>query len=448
MSSFKRLNNSDVVELPYIANKVWNYTACEINNTEIVVYTGKKMSGSFSPTEELKFGGQYERLIYDSVNHLFYQEYSGSILDNTSNLISNNYHSASIYRASSSYENYTQIGYMYKNFPTGSGQEIKVLSISKDIYGTSINPGSFEISASSFYLIDDRKGNIYDISGSINLLVGNIFYKHGIAVITHQNYQSIFPVLPYAKDDFYEFKKSTTPKVVYPLANDNAKYYTIDPTSIVLSGSNSSMYTVNPNGSLTFSGSVPGDYPVYYRFTSTSSIGCTLQSNYGTLTVRIKEPQCYFNVIVEEIIECYISDGQAIVVTPTPTKTTGFVSTPTPTRTPSNTPTNTPSNTPTRTLTPTPTNTTTPTPTATTPIQAYCYSNSGYGETAYDACADASVGRTLCTDCSEVNVGCIMYTNPSLSMPIIGYSYIIVNGIMWTADPNTGALTGISLVQC
>jgi hypothetical protein len=448
MSSFKRLNNSDVVALPYIANKLWRHTACELNNNDIVVYTGKKISGSFDLKNELKFAGEYERLVYNSINHLFYQEYSGSLIDNTSNLSTNYYLSSSVYRASSSYEDYTPVGYMYKTFPTGYNEEIKVISVSKNLYGTSINPGSFQISASSFYLIDDKKGNIYDISGSQNIQVGNIFYKHGIAVITNQSYQTLFPVLPYAKDDYYEFKKSTTPKITYPLANDNAKYYTIDPTSVVISGSNSNMYTVNVNGSVSFSGSTPGEYPVYYKYTSTSSLGCTLDSNYGKLTVVVKEPQCFFDVVVEEIVDCVISGGEAIVVTPTPTTTSGFVPSPTPTRTPTPTPTYTPSSTSSPTPTPSPTTSVTPTPTPTTPPTVYCYSNSGYGETLYQACADASVGRTLCTTCSTIEPGCIMYTNPGLNLAILGYPYIVIQGAVWEADPLTGQLISISPIQC
>jgi hypothetical protein len=208
------------------------------------------------------------------------------------------------------------------------------------------------------------------------------------------------------------------------------------------------MYTVNLNGSITFSSTTPGDYPVSYKFKSTSSLGCQLESNYGTLYVRVKEPQCYFDVVVEEIVDCIISDGQAIVVTPTPTTSTGFVPSSTPTRTPTNTPTGTPSSTPTATPTATPTSTPTTTPTPSTPVVSYCYSNSGYGPTLYQACADASVGRTLCTTCSVVAAGCIMYTNPGLNVAITGYPYIVVNGVVWNADPTTGALISESSIQC
>ncbi len=301
MSAFKRLNNSDVVTLPYIANKYWEFTACGSQNSGLRFYTGKKMSGSFSPSTEFAYGGEYERLVYDNINHLYYQEYSGSLLDDSSNLLGNNYQTATEYRPSGSYYNYTPEGYMVKDFPVEYGNEIKVIGVSPLVYGTSLNPGTFEISASSYHFIDDGRGNIYDSFGSNSgSLVGNIFYKHGIVVVTHQDYQNAFPIPPSAVDDHYSFKKSVSPKVTYPLLNDDARNWTIITGSIELSGSYASMFSASLNGSVTFSGSNPGTYPVYYRYKSKSpDNNCELYSNYATLTVNVKSPDCYFEIVAE-----------------------------------------------------------------------------------------------------------------------------------------------------
>lgn len=461
MSSFKRLNNADVVSLPYIANKLWEFTSCGLNTSGIAVLSGKKMSGSFNPDTEFKFGGQYERLVYSSVNHLFYQEFSGSFLDAHSNLTSNNYESASIYRRSGSYENYTPIGYMYKNFPTGSGQEIKVLSIPTDFYSTKVQPGSFTISASSFYLTDDKKGNIYDISGSNNIHVGNIFYHHGLAVITNQSYQNLFPIPPYAADDYYEYKKSTDPKTLYPLANDSAKYWTGISSSIVLSGSNSSMFTVVGDGSLTFSGTTPGEYPVYYKYSSQSpDSNCTLDSNYAKITVKVKQPVCSIVFTVEEIADCVIVGGAAIVVTstptptqtltPTPSSTPGLTSTPTPTTTLTATPTRTGTPTPSQTATPSPTLTITPTLTKSTPLTYATYSNCGYGNTPAEACTDATSNpKDLYSNClGSVSSGCTIYPISTGRVVLTGYEYVFINGALWTINSSDGILGPISPVQC
>jgi len=326
MSSFKRLNNSDVVTLPYIANKLWELTACELENNGVSVYTGKKLTGSFDPKNELKFNGRYERLVYDSVNHLYYQSYSSSLIDNTSNLLSQNYSSSVPYRPSGAYYNYSPTAYMVKDFPDAVGSEIKVLAISKDLYGTSLNPGTINISASSYHLIDDKKGNVYDVSGSSQVFVGNVFYSHGTVVITNQSYQQIVPVLPYAKDDYVEFKKAATPKKIYPLLNDDPKYWTMLTQSIVLSGSNTAYFTNNGDGTVTFNYSQSGVYPVYYKYSSTvSGSPCYSDSNYAEIVVNIKYPQCGFTIGVEET---------NITPTPTPTPTVTPTPTPTPTVTP------------------------------------------------------------------------------------------------------------------
>lgn len=463
MSSFKRLNNSDVVEVPYIANKLWSYTACQLYSNNIVVLSGKKMSGSFDPKNEFKFGGQYERLVYDSINHLFYQGFSGSFINNTDNLSTLYYLSSSIYRASGSYYDYTPTGYMIKDHfyyhMSQSEAEIKVISFPQDLYGISINPGSFIISASSFYLIDDKKGNIFDISGSINKLIGNVFYNHGLAVITDPSYQSLFPVPPYAKDDYYEFKKSNTSKIVYPLANDSAKYWTINTGSIVLSGSNAYMFTTSSAGSASFSGSTPGIYEVYYKYTSISpDLSCSLDSNYAKLTVKVKEPLCNFSFTVSEIQNCIITGAFAGVVTPTPTptqtvtptpsSTQGLTPTPTVTSTTTPTPSSTTTPTPTITSTPTPTLTSTPTPTA-TEVVSYLYANSGYGNAPASACNDATIyTRNLYSSCPAITQGCILYRGSRLELPILGYSVINVGGINYDADPLTGQIIDIAYVQC
>ena len=149
MSAYKRLNNSDVILLPYVANKLWEYNSCSLSGSGVYVFTGKKMSGSFEPSKELKFNGRYERLVYDSINHLYYQEYSGSLLDNHSNLAGTRYSSSTNIRPSASYHDYTKVGYMFKDFPESYGSEIKVISISKDLAGLAVHPGSINISSST-----------------------------------------------------------------------------------------------------------------------------------------------------------------------------------------------------------------------------------------------------------------------------------------------------------
>ena len=88
MSSFKQLNKSDVTNVAYAANKQWNLTypsGYPINDSYVTIYKGTNVSGTFDPNADPVTEGQYERLVYDQIDHLFYHSFSGSFL-NTSSL--------------------------------------------------------------------------------------------------------------------------------------------------------------------------------------------------------------------------------------------------------------------------------------------------------------------------------------------------------------------------
>ena len=365
MSAYKRLYKSDVVSTPYVANKEWSISVCDLESYGIKIYNGVKTSSIFDYYNDIKTNNEYDRLVYDSVNHLYYQSFSGSLLDSSLLLESNYYESASIYRLSGSYFDYTPVGYMIKDFPSGSGAEIKILSISKDIYGFAVKDISFNISTSFMNLQDDGKGNIYDLATSPYTHVGNIFYEQGMVVVTNQSYQTIFPLPPYAKDDTYTIRPSDSPYTFNPLANDNARGGTLRTGSIVLSGSDASKFMVIGNGTVTFTGAVPGVYTTDYRLSSSpTGSSCILNSNFAKITINVQRALCGFILYVNDVTV------PGPTPTPTPTPTPGPTATPTPTFTPTPAPTATPTPTPTPTFlmptaTPTPTVTATPTPTIT-----------------------------------------------------------------------------------
>jgi hypothetical protein len=125
------------------------------------------------------------------------------------------YQSASQQRPTSSYFNYNTNPLLIKQFPSSSGNNIGVLSINQDIYGSKILPNSFQISASdaNYIIKDDGNGNLYDVTQALNqyidleyltlsyfntgtlvgtgvFFVGNIFYAHGLITITNPDYIS------------------------------------------------------------------------------------------------------------------------------------------------------------------------------------------------------------------------------------------------------------------
>jgi hypothetical protein len=218
MSSFKKLNKADVTTVPYAANKQWSLTYINnvINDGYIVYSTG--VNDSFLPSKQQTTNNQYSSLIYSEINHLFYQSYT-NLLD-TGSLMFNvdTYQSASQQRPTASYFNYNINPLLIKQFPTGAYETIGVLSVNQNIYGSKILPTSLQISSSGMLIKDDGNGNLYDVYQSQNqyidlnwvtsnyiitgslansgvVFVGNIFYAHGISVITNQDskYQSLFP---------------------------------------------------------------------------------------------------------------------------------------------------------------------------------------------------------------------------------------------------------------
>ena len=208
MSSFKKLNKADVTTVNYHANKQWNlnYTSTP-NDSYATCYVGK--NESFNITGSTTTNSQYQSLIYKQINHLFYQSYTDNLDTGSLMFNVNTYTSASQQRPTASYFNYNINPLLVKNFPTGANETISVLNINQDIYGSKILPNSFNISSSNIIIIDDGNGNLYGlegfngnyfVSGYIDInyllyqspttvvsLIGNIFYAHGIAVITTQS---------------------------------------------------------------------------------------------------------------------------------------------------------------------------------------------------------------------------------------------------------------------
>lgn len=189
MSSFKRINKSDVITVPYVANKQWDFSHLNITSSSVFIYTGLKMTGSFDVySDPMTVNSQYQRLVYEAINQQYYNQYSGSLLNTGSLSQGLNYESASSYIASSSFEPALNISYSTASFPQQPGDKIAVLTIPSSVYGDSLAPGTFVLSSSAYYITDDNKGNLKDGT----TFVGNIFYEQGVAVITNQSYQTYF----------------------------------------------------------------------------------------------------------------------------------------------------------------------------------------------------------------------------------------------------------------
>ena len=404
MSSFKQLSKSDVTHVSYAANKQWNLTyplGYPNNDSYVTIYKGTNVSGTFDHTMDPMTEGQYERLIYDQIDHLFYHSFSGSFLNTASLANSFLYESASQQYATSSYFIYDENPNLIKNFPTGANAGIRVLNINQDIYGEKLLPYNFNLSSSDYNITDDGNGNLFDI-GSVH--VGNIFYPQGLAIITNQDYQNIFPLPPLAVADFITVKASDYEKTgsINLLDNDIVRSGNLLTSSIAISGSYNQLDIIRLTGSFSQSaamyadvnipayqtgsggsGSIPyepvtssnykffqkGIYDAYYTVKSTGSFG-QLLSNKALVRFNVTEPDCDFTFKVAFSIPAPTPTSTP-TITPTLTSTQTLTPTATQTLTPTQTPTLTatqtltPTNTPTLTATQTVTSTQTPTLTST-----------------------------------------------------------------------------------
>jgi hypothetical protein len=290
MSSFKKLSKSDVTVVPNHANKQWllDYCPYPTSSEYLTIYKGTNVTGSFSLDEDVT-EGQYERLVYSQINQLFYQDYTASLDTSSLMFTLNNYESASQQRPTSSYFIYNDNKNLITSFPTGAMEGIRVLAINQDIYGNKVLPNHFILSSSAYYITDDGFGNLYD-DGSTH--IGNLFYAHGLGVITNPDYQLMFPLTPIAKNDIGYFSTTDSPKIISASSNDYARSGTLNTGSLILSGSTSGTnysWATGSNGTIVLTTTVAGTYTVYYTIGADIAGSCAVQlrSNKAKVTAIV-----------------------------------------------------------------------------------------------------------------------------------------------------------------
>jgi hypothetical protein len=198
---YKRFSVSDTFIVPYTANKSWDIPSASFADHRIVVNLGVNYSGSiFDPNNEFMTNGQYDRLVYNSINMTYYPKFlpsaSSLYLSERQNTIYND--------GTLTTHSYTRglvdLGNLRttKFFPTGANASIYVLNVPRSLTSEKILPGTFEVflnSASVDYkLYDDGNYNLFysgsPIGSSIGTTltagsqVGNVFYEQNVAIIT------------------------------------------------------------------------------------------------------------------------------------------------------------------------------------------------------------------------------------------------------------------------
>jgi hypothetical protein len=196
MSAYKQFLAADITVIPFEVNKAFSYKGIELDASDVSInrFLGTNLSGTlFNPNTDPTTGQtstQYQRLIYSSIQELYYSNHLSSSYNDpavTASLVpgTNTEGDRFIGPAQSDgrYFNYNQTTLTFeKYFPTGSGSQIGVLSVPSRLYGNYILPNSFKWIAPSGSIYDDGEGNL--IFSSTGEICGQIFYPHGLAIIT------------------------------------------------------------------------------------------------------------------------------------------------------------------------------------------------------------------------------------------------------------------------
>jgi hypothetical protein len=364
--AYKKLNPADIKSVPYTANKQYEYDSSSYSDNNIQTYIGEYIpittDQPFDPVNDnLTTDQNYRRLIFESIRHLYYQNYiTASSVDQTPEgeglefplNVNNFWHS-------SSFDNYLQNTLAsgsfpnYRNFPFFQSQEfdyddegnalygtavyfiensakIRVISVPKDKYSEGIKPTTFAISGSDYFIADDGQGNLFDFikviaeygevfysaapayyagkADGLVIPVGNIFYNHGLAVITNQDYLCFIEGNPVARNDYFTILNTQEEKILNILSQDFDDCVSIATESVSTSNitdftfpdfsvSGSGDLVVTPN----LTSATPGQYKLQYTVDNT--LGLTSNTASITLNITAEPLTSSINSITESCFE-------------------------------------------------------------------------------------------------------------------------------------------------
>jgi len=140
----------------------------DLDVTPVFSFVTTQSSSFFNPQTSPTTGQsslEYRDLVFNSIRHLYYSGvHTGA-------------------ESSSSYEDYKQTT-LYSSSARNLDAVATVIAIPREIVGSAIKPGSFQITLSGSTYSDDGEGAI---KNSSNTRVGDIIYTHGLSVLTDLN---------------------------------------------------------------------------------------------------------------------------------------------------------------------------------------------------------------------------------------------------------------------
>ena len=203
MNAYKQFLTSDLIVSPFGVNKGFSFKQSEWgNNVQIDRFLGT--SGSFltNQTTTGTLSTEYQVLVYNSVKELYYSNFltqsygdspqvgyiipganpEGDVLVGPTN-------------STGRYFNYLQSTLTAsRHFPTGSGAEVAVISVSSKLFGNYIQPYSFIFDySSSFKAYDDGEGNLYSSASFawVSSSLQEFFYSESVDFVSFNDSSQI-----------------------------------------------------------------------------------------------------------------------------------------------------------------------------------------------------------------------------------------------------------------
>ena len=216
MSAWKQFLASDIIVNPFVVNKGFTFPSSQFatgSDGQLVGidrFIGINVNWFDNKSTTGTLSTEYQSLIYNSAKQLYYSNFlSSSTGDNVAQPVlfpgSNPSGDVLIGSVESPlYDNFLQSTLTASRYwPTGSGDQIAVISVPSKLYGEYIVPNSFvlEYPTLNSTITDDGQGNL-NISSSVGGFdgyIGNIIYTHGLAILTDV---TLPDTLGYTLDDY------------------------------------------------------------------------------------------------------------------------------------------------------------------------------------------------------------------------------------------------------
>jgi len=195
---FKSLDPTDISISRFPVYKNWSCDNTTTASLGIVVQDGISGSGTFNLYSDAQNpDGTYKRLVWSSINHLYYPLSSSFQQSKQTTRDKSNY-----------YHNFIDMDKLpYVSRSEARAPSIKVINIPARIFGEKIKPGSVYLVSGSIIILDDMNYNLYISGSDPKSLVGNVFYHQGQIVFTSQSFSASLDTFDLEFKSVHEIKE-------------------------------------------------------------------------------------------------------------------------------------------------------------------------------------------------------------------------------------------------